>query len=324
MTTMLSPIPNRSYSAPSGNVYLADQWGVIPRIFTLADISSLEDAGCIVLTAGLANGKVVLLANQTYYVRSDGDNANDGLSDTSYGAWATLQYAYDWIATHVDQNGFTAKIKVGLAGIYEGIHTTIHKAYTGPVYIEGDLADDTNVVIEPNFQGCINLSAGGVHADLYIKGCSFAPDDTAHSTLFARYENSLYVGITPEDDTADGSTHIIGIANSLMRVQTGANIELYGDLTIQLFSNPHYLFFVSNQSSMIAQLNDFTVVDPIDVVTESVLVANTSTLSYSAVSFTGTVTGIKYLVKSHSVYEEMSETPGDVAGSTESGGVVIT
>jgi hypothetical protein len=55
---------------------------------------------------------LILFADTTFYVRTDGNNANNGLANTSGGAWATIQYAVDYMAG-VDANGYGVTIQVG-------------------------------------------------------------------------------------------------------------------------------------------------------------------------------------------------------------------
>jgi hypothetical protein len=56
-----------------------------------------------------------LTANRTYWVRNDGSNSNDGLTNAAGGAFATLQKAYD-VIVGLDLAGFTATIQYGVAG----------------------------------------------------------------------------------------------------------------------------------------------------------------------------------------------------------------
>ncbi len=68
-----------------------------------------------------------LTANQTYYVRADGNDSNNGLADSSGGAFLTPQKAFDTTCT-IDLNGFTVTISIG-SGSFEGI--TFNKAWVG-------------------------------------------------------------------------------------------------------------------------------------------------------------------------------------------------
>jgi hypothetical protein len=57
----------------------------------------------------VAGYKYVLQANTNFYVRDDGNNANDGLSNTAGGAWATPGFASSMMA-FVDANDFEVTI----------------------------------------------------------------------------------------------------------------------------------------------------------------------------------------------------------------------
>src|SRR5258708_17562170 len=46
---MLSPVPLKTFSVPSGNVYVADQFGIISNVVSVADQAALVSAGCATL-----------------------------------------------------------------------------------------------------------------------------------------------------------------------------------------------------------------------------------------------------------------------------------
>lgn len=50
MIVMFSQIPYRSFNVTSGNVYVADQYGIIPNVASQADQLDLASAGCSTLS----------------------------------------------------------------------------------------------------------------------------------------------------------------------------------------------------------------------------------------------------------------------------------
>lgn len=55
MIVVLSPIPYKSFTVSSGNVYVADQYGLIPNVQSIADQNDLVSAGCSVLSPSPTN-----------------------------------------------------------------------------------------------------------------------------------------------------------------------------------------------------------------------------------------------------------------------------
>lgn len=96
-----------------------------------------------------------LTADRSYYVRTDGNNANDGLVDSTAGAWQTLQYADNFIRNSLEiPTGITVTVQVK-----DG-------AYSGALVINGPHIGGGNVVYRGNPAAPVNciVSPTGVNA----------------------------------------------------------------------------------------------------------------------------------------------------------------
>lgn len=100
-----------------------------------------------------------LTGDRTYYVRTDGSDSNNGLSNTSGGAFLTIQKAIDVVFGELDIGIYNVTIKVA-----DGTYTTASVAKgvltgTGSVVIQGNSSTPSNVVL--------NVSTGAVFTSSY-------------------------------------------------------------------------------------------------------------------------------------------------------------
>lgn len=104
---------------------------------------------CTVPAALHVGAREVLTAARTYYVRTDGNDANDGLSNTAAGAFLTIQKAIDTISGKLDMAGFAVTVQLA-----DGTYTAgaVAKPFTGgnEVIIQGNAATPANVHVSPN------------------------------------------------------------------------------------------------------------------------------------------------------------------------------
>ncbi len=95
-----------------------------------------------------SGGRGLLSADRTYYVRTDGNDSNDGLTDSNGGAFLTIQKAIN-VCSGLDLNNFNLNIKIA-DGNYLGQGTIQLKAPIGggTFKIEGNLTNNNNVSIK--------------------------------------------------------------------------------------------------------------------------------------------------------------------------------
>jgi hypothetical protein len=160
-----TPDPNKLIiwaSALDGLIYQKDQNGIVKAIGSgvsgATAYSALTDVNTTGLTVGQAmiwNGTVwipgarreVLTANRTYYVRTDGNDNNNGLSNTAGGAFRTIQKAIDVVAS-LDIAIYNVIIEL-INGDYTDQNILVIQTPigSGQVTITGNISDKTLVQI---------------------------------------------------------------------------------------------------------------------------------------------------------------------------------
>ena len=109
-----------------------------------------------------SNVRIKLTGNLNLYVRSDGNDANNGLANTSGGAFKTVQGCWNAIFGLYDAAGFTITINVGV-GVPATYAPVLFNSYTGSVVLAGDPANPTGTIINCGGAGVspINVPVGG-------------------------------------------------------------------------------------------------------------------------------------------------------------------
>lgn len=178
-----------------------------------------------------------LTANRTFYVRTDGNDANSGDTNTSGGAFQTLQGAYNAIRSRFFSNGYTVTLQLGVAGTYVGFS---HSTWPGDVVVLGNIASpDSFILTAPGgalqpltVQGGKTLSATGVRLVAPANGrCAWAFGGDLNT------QNVTWVGINTGVHllaeaggtvSLDGSHTIIATSNSFINLTGGARVYLGG------------------------------------------------------------------------------------------------
>jgi hypothetical protein len=202
-------------------------------------------------------GREILTANRTYYVRTDGNDSNTGLVDSSGGAFLTIQKGLDVAAT-LDGGGlYSATVKTA-AGTWTVGTTLDFKPAVGmpEIILEGDTTTPANVILEGTtrliqafkrgsgqkfrIQGVTLRASSGditaVYCDdsrLLIDRCAFGSVGTNGYHMIAISEAVISI---------DGNYTISGGAFSHFRVQAGARIDanIAGSKTVTVSGSPAF------------------------------------------------------------------------------------
>jgi hypothetical protein len=173
---------------------------------------------------GMGGPRETLSAARTYYVRTDGSDANNGLTNTSGGAFLTIQKAIDIIST-LDIRTYNVTIQVA-DGTYAGtIVCNGPWLGSGLVVLQGNTATPANCVISTTAQ-ILTVKNG---ASLIIKG--FKLTATAGHLMECLYGGSLEYSYM-DFGSASTASHV--------RCSEGGKIKATGPYTISGSAGQHW------------------------------------------------------------------------------------
>lgn len=133
-------------------------------------------------------GRWKITAPVTVYVRTDGDDDNDGLANTSAGAFLTLQQAWTWALAYIDISGFYLTIQVA-----DGTYTSASYVLDAGSMLVGQ-QNDSHVQIVGNITTPANCILAGDLAGVVI-------NQNARVWLQGfRFKSSAGVGISVTQD----------------------------------------------------------------------------------------------------------------------------
>lgn len=89
-----------------------------------------------------------LTAARTYYVRTDGNNSNNGLTNSASGAFATIQKAIQVVAREIDPGGYTVTVQVADGTYNLASHILLEPVFGAEsVILQGNTASPASVVL---------------------------------------------------------------------------------------------------------------------------------------------------------------------------------
>ncbi|RAI42616.1 DUF2793 domain-containing protein [Rhodoplanes roseus] len=203
----------------------------------------------------------VLTADRTYWVRTDGSNANDGRSDTPAGAFLTFQRAVDVVRQTLDLAGFQVTIRAGGAGGTFTGGVSVNGPLVGArgmdaLVLLGDTTTPANVVLQTTdalsvvraYQGAQFSIAGfkltstsGILLDaLNFGGIRVTGrmefGSTANVHVFGRRMSYIDLGSMSYTISGGGLYHLRATNNSIVSAQN-ATVSLVGSPAFTAFIN---------------------------------------------------------------------------------------
>jgi hypothetical protein len=259
------------------------------------------------------NMREQLTANRTYYVRTDGSNSNNGLANTSGGAFLTIQKAIDVVCETIDIGGYQVTIKVG-NGTYTSSVTLKQHNSSRAVKIEGDTATPGNVIISTTGSS-IRMGYAADLMDAYVPTSPWwiSGMRVQSSTSEGLEINCGELTISEFSFGTCAGNHITAWASSTLYVK--------GAITIVGGASHH---IQSARTGNIIGLSGATTLTGNPAFTRFVYVDSCGVVEWSGRTFSGTATGARYIAAGNGVISTLGAGanyfPGSTAGTTQTGG----
>src|SRR4051812_10178879 len=279
----------------------------------LAAANNLSDLANAAIARANLGVREQLAANRTYYVRTDGADGNNGLANSSGGAFLTIQKAIDTAAA-LDLSVYNVTIQVA-DGTYTGAVTVTGPwVGSGSVTLQGNTTTPGNVVITTPGAGAAALlvQSGG---RLSVTGFKLVSSGTGATAGLKSSGSAILV--TGAMD--------FGAANRQMQAAGSGSITFGAGITYNISAGAVTHIFCSSSGN---------------VAIEGCTVTTTGTVAFSGAfatsSFVGVVfidsntfagasaTGSRYSITANGVVYTggagATYLPGNAAGTTGSGG----
>lgn len=268
-------------------------------------------------TAIFTTAREKLTENRTYYVRTDGNDANNGLTDTAGGAFLTWQKAVD-VAAALDFNGgqvvircaqTTATFTVGAV-----IPPLIGVTGAGNLVLQGNTSLPSAIVINATGTHCFKASGGACR----VEGFTFTLAGSGNAAALWAEKHGR---IEQRSNVFGAST---GSSTAHMMATVHGQVDTIGDYAISGGVDTH---IKASELGYINCLSHTLTISGTPAFAPFASATLLGLIDYAqGAIFTGTATGSRYTSQSNSailVPAPGSTTffPGNAAGSTSTNGV---
>jgi hypothetical protein len=254
----------------------------------------------------IANAREVLTANRTYYVRTDGSDSNNGLSNTAGGAFLTLQKAVNTVAA-LDLSIYNVTIQIA-DGTYTGA-VVVNGPWigSGTVTLLGNSGTPANVLLSTGASNAITVQNGGA---LAVKDLKL----TNTGTFLLVAQTGGFISFANLDFGACGAQQI--------RTSDNGRITASGNYTIS--GGGAYHVTCVGCSAVRIQNRTVTLTGTPAFATAFANAQLCSATLFNGCTFSGSATGPRYeAIQNGVLYTNgggANYFPGDSVGSTATGG----
>ena len=260
------------------------------------------------LPPGAILAREKLTAARAYYVRSDGNDSNDGLANSSGGAFLTAQKAVDTVAS-LDLGIYDATIYLGATTWTAG--TTLKTLIgAGQCIIRGINADSSSTIISTTANDCFGGVFVGQYSIQYLKlqtttsGRGLRAQGAGAVIRF----NNLNFGACAQGNMAALVGGYIDATSSTYTISGNAQAHIEANDTANVR--------ISSAAVTLSGTPAFS--------TAFIFAGRVSSVLAVGTSFSGSATGKRYDVNSNAVITTLGGVtflPGDTSGTFSNGGV---
>lgn len=314
-------MPNLRHSFVSTKSDSADASLVRPTNWN-AQLQYTDSSGAPSGTAAFI--REALTSNRTYYVRKDGSNSNNGLTNTAGGAFLTIQYAHDFITGNLDCNGFVPTIQVGPGTWTEQVSLyAVLGGFCGSIVGDNTTPSNCLMSITGNDLNSAAFTTQGPGATWEISGFKYTSITAGGALRTFSLGSAIYLSGNNEFGTLVHQAMQTNSGTAIYTFTIGAGPLSTSDITISGSASIHVSVSFGGVIWYFPSSVTLTGTPAF-----STAFATCGSVGYlqAFVTFTGSATGPRYLVESGGVMQTFGSGanfwPGDVAGSggTTAGG----
>jgi hypothetical protein len=273
-------------------------------ILTSGTTAASWDVSYIVKSA-----REVLTADRTYYVRTDGSDSNNGLVDSSGGAFLTIQKAVTTIIGTLDLAGVTVTVQIA-DGTYTG-NAAFSAPWTGggAVVIRGNSTTPANVLVSVTGNAIIN--SGVLPGSLTVRDMKL----TSSGGALILNSGVGLINFTNIDFGSAAGAHVTA-SGPAARITCTGNYAITGGGTAHHDAVYGGLILVNSRTVTITGTPAFS--------SAFAFAWRTGTVDVFNNTYSGSATGARYNANMNGVIvvggAGATYLPGDASGSTATGG----